>query len=139
MPKNIAPAGRFRRSECRHIRLCSERDSHGLANIAHPQQLQPLRRVQALRAAAWDEAAREAEPVQLGQALIELVDGTDLTGQADLADGGERIGRRLVQRGGGDGDGDGQIGRRLVQPQSAEPNRRPPRFSSTASSMAARL
>lgn len=36
------------------------------------------------------------------------------------ADGGERIGRRLVQRGGGDGDGDGQIGRRLVQPQSAD-------------------
>ena len=76
--------------------------------------------MQALRAAARDEAAREAEPVQLGQALIELIDGTDLAGQADLADGGERVGRRLVQRGGGDGDGDGQIGRRLVQPQAAD-------------------
>ena len=76
--------------------------------FAHPQQLQPLRCAEALRAAARDEAAREAEPVQLGQALIELIDGTDLTGQADLADGGERVGRRLVQRGGGDGDGDGR-------------------------------
>src|SRR3954470_2734835 len=64
-------------------------------------------------AACGHESVTEAEPRGLGEAPVEARDATHLPGQADLTEGDDVGGQRLVDDRGGDGADDGEVGRRL--------------------------
>ena len=68
----------------------------------------------------WNNTLSEAQPLHLGNALLQLVDGTQLSCQAYFPDGHQIIGHRLVQITGCQSHDGCQVGGRLVQIQSAD-------------------
>ena len=61
----------------------------------------------------------EAQPGDLGEALVQVADAADLTCQANLADGGQVAAKRPVQIAGGRGQHGRQVRRRFIQAQAA--------------------
>lgn len=108
---------------CKHIAspvLSLHQQLQGLSDVPDGQQLHVRRAADLPRVVCRDDALRKAQPLRLGQALLQMADRPDLAREAYLPHRGHRLGDGFVEIARGDGHDRREIRRRLVERQAAD-------------------
>ena len=91
-----------------------------MSDVPDGQQLHVRRAADLPRVVCRDDALRKAQPLRLGQALLQMADRPDLAREAHLPHRGHRLGDGFVEIARGDGHDRREIRRRLVERQAAD-------------------